>query len=102
MFGRTVTKTFEFFDHRSFAVDIGVRVAHRDADAGVSQEFFHRHNVNVTVKRDEKQKCGAACATSLPRFPPFHKPERNLVFKSTNRVRNRKKGPNRYRVVANE
>jgi hypothetical protein len=44
-----VTKTAEFFNRRPLALDICVSVAHRDTDAGMSQQFFHRHDVNATV-----------------------------------------------------
>jgi hypothetical protein len=44
-----VTKTVQFFNCRSLALDICVRVAHRDADAGVSQQFFYSHDVDATV-----------------------------------------------------
>lgn len=44
-----VAKTVEFFDRRSLGIEIRVRVAHRDADVGVPQEFFHRHNVHATI-----------------------------------------------------
>ena len=44
-----VTKTVEFFNRRPLALDICVCVTHRDADAGMSQQFFHCHDVNATV-----------------------------------------------------
>jgi hypothetical protein len=57
------TKTAEFFNRRSLALDICVCVAHRDTDAGMSQQFSHRHDVNAAVYETRSK----SVAHSVPR-----------------------------------
>src|SRR5690348_11404612 len=44
-----VTKSSEFFDRRSFCVNIRVCVAHRYTEARVSQQLLHRHDIDSAV-----------------------------------------------------
>jgi len=59
-----VTKSVEFFARRLLAVEIRVRIAHRDADSRVSQQFFHRHYVDAAVHKTRSE--------SVPQRMPRH------------------------------
>src|SRR5690348_6392188 len=44
-----VTKTSEFFDRRSFCVNIRVCVAHRYTEARMSEQLLHRNDIDSAV-----------------------------------------------------
>jgi hypothetical protein len=74
-----VTKNVESIDRGSLAVEIRVRVAHRDANAGVSQQLFHRHDVDATV-HEARSEC-------VPQRVQRHTEDLRLLAPNLPRVR---------------